>query len=31
MVSLKQALNHELILKTVHKVIEFEQEEWLKP
>ena len=31
MVSLKQALNHGLILKRVHKVIEFEQEAWLKP
>ena len=30
-VSLKQALNHGLILKRVHKVIEFEQEAWLKP
>ena len=30
-VSLKQALNHGLILKRVHKVIEFEQETWLKP
>ena len=30
-VSLKQALNHGLILKGVHKVIEFEQEAWLKP
>ena len=29
--SLKQALNHGLILKRVHKVIEFEQEAWLKP
>ena len=27
---LKQALNHELNLKKVHRVIEFEQEEWLK-
>ena len=31
MSSLKQALNHGLILKRVHKVIEFEQEPWLKP
>ena len=31
MVSLKQALNHGLILKIVQKVIEFEQEAWLKP
>ena len=30
-VSLKQALNHGLILKRVHKVIEFEQEPWLSP
>ena len=30
-VSLKQALNRGLILKRVHKVIEFEQEAWLKP
>ena len=30
-VSLKQALNHGLILKRVHKVIEFQQEAWLKP
>ena len=30
-VSLKQALNHGLILIRVHKVIEFEQEAWLKP
>ena len=30
-VSLKQALNHGLILSNVHKVIEFEQEVWLKP
>ena len=29
--SLKQALNRGLILKRVHKVIEFEQEAWLKP
>ena len=28
---MKQALNHRLILKRVHKVIEFEQEAWLKP
>ena len=31
MSSLKQALNHGLILKRVHKVIEFDQEAWLKP
>ena len=30
-VSLKQALNHGLILKRLQKVIEFEQEAWLKP
>ena len=29
--SLKQALNHGLILKKVHKVIQFYQEPWLKP
>ena len=29
--SLKQALNHRLILKKVYKVIEFEQEAWLRP
>ena len=29
--SLKQALNHELKFKKVHKVIEFNQEAWLKP
>ena len=28
---LKQALNHRLKLKKVHKIIEFNQEEWLKP
>ena len=28
---MKQALNHRLILKRLHKVIEFEQEAWLKP
>ena len=27
----KQALNHELIQKNVHKVIKFNQEAWLKP
>ena len=31
MSSLKQALNHGLNRKKVHKVIEFEQEAWLKP
>ena len=29
--ALKQALNHGLILKKVHKVIQFNQEAWLKP
>ena len=29
--SLKQALNHGLKLKRVHRVIEFNQKEWLKP
>ena len=29
--ALKQALNHILILKIVHKVIQFYQKEWLKP
>ena len=28
---LKQALNHGLILKTVHRVIQFNQKAWLKP
>ena len=28
--SLKQTLNHGLILKEVHKVIQFNQEAWLK-
>ena len=28
--SLKQALNHVLILKKVHRVIQFNQEAWLK-
>ena len=28
--SLKQALNHGLKLKKIHRVIEFNQEEWLK-
>ena len=27
--NLKQALNHGLILKTVHKVIKFNQKDWL--
>ena len=30
-ISLKKALNHGLILKKVHRVIEFRQEAWLKP
>ena len=29
--ALKQALNHELVLKDVHRVIKFNQEAWLKP
>ena len=29
--ALKQALNHGLKLKKVHRVIEFKQEVWLKP
>ena len=29
--TLKQALKHELILKQVHKVIQFNQKAWLKP
>ena len=29
--ALKQALNRGLILKKVHRVIEFNQEAWLKP
>ena len=29
--ALKQALNQRLTLKKVHKVIQFNQEEWLKP
>ena len=29
--ALKQALNHGLVLKKVHRVIEFKQEAWLKP
>ena len=29
--ALKQTLNHGLILKIVHKVIQFNQEAWLKP
>ena len=29
--TLKQALNHELVLKNVHRVIKFNQNAWLKP
>ena len=29
--SLKQELNHRLILKKVHRVIKFNEETWLKP
>ena len=29
--TLKQALNHGLILKKVHRVIQFNQKAWLKP
>ena len=29
--SLKQALNHGLKLKNIHRIIEFNQEAWLKP
>ena len=29
--NLKQALNHELMLKKVHKLIRFNQKVWLKP
>ena len=29
--NLKQALNHGLILKKVHRVISFNQYDWLKP
>ena len=29
--AVKQALNHGLIFKKVHKLIQFHQEEWLKP
>ena len=28
---LKQALNHRLILKKVHRVIQFDQKDWLNP
>ena len=30
-ISLRQALNHELILKTLHRVIKFNQKAWVKP
>ena len=29
--NLKQALNHRLVLKKVHRVIKFNQKAWLKP
>ena len=29
--NLKEALNHRLVLKKVHKVIKFNQNAWLKP
>ena len=29
--NLKQALNHRLVLKKVHKLIKFNQNSWLKP
>ena len=29
--NLKQTLNHELVLKKVHRVIKFNQNAWLKP
>ena len=29
--ALKQAINHELELTKVHRIIEFDQEAWLKP
>ena len=29
--NLKQALNHRLILKKIHRVIKFNQKAWLKP
>ena len=28
---LKQAWNHGLVFKTVHRVVQFNQEDWLKP
>ena len=30
-ISLRQALNHELILKNLHRVIKFNQKAWVKP
>ena len=30
-INLKQALNHGLLLKKVHRVIKFNQNVWLKP
>ena len=29
--ALKQALNHGLVLRKVHRVIQFNQKDWLKP
>ena len=29
--TLKQALNHGLVLKEVHRIIQFNEKEWLKP
>ena len=29
--NLKQALNHQLVLKKVHTIIEFNKKSWLKP
>ena len=29
--ALKQALNHGLVLKKVHRIVRFKQKEWLKP
>ena len=29
--NLKQALNHGLVLKKVHRIIQFDQNAWLKP
>ena len=30
-INLKQALNQELVLKKIHRVIKFNQKDWLKP